>query len=232
MSEYNSSLQIICISIFPQMFQALDFGITGRARKRGLLHLDIINPRQFSDNKHGHIDDRPYGGGPGMVMMAAPLKRAIDAAKVQLGEDTPVIYLSPQGETIKQATIEKISQSAKMIFLVGRYEGIDQRLIDLYVDEEWSVGDYILSGGELAAMTIIDAATRLLPNALGDSESAVQESFSSGLLDYPHYTRPEVFAGVAVPKVLTSGNHKDIAKWRKQKALQHTKEKRPDLLKS
>lgn len=230
MTTVNSKLSIAMISLLPEMFQALEFGITGRALKRGLLTIEHVNPRRFSDNKHGHIDDSPYGGRPGMVMMAPPLQRAIATAKDSLGNATQVIYLSPQGKTVQQSDIEQLVNMKKVIFLAGRYEGVDQRLIDKHVDHEWSIGDYILTGGELAAMVIIDAAARLLPNALGDPASAEQESFTTGLLDHPHYTRPALFEGEEVPDVLTQGNHQAISEWRMQQALGKTWEKRPDLL--
>lgn len=216
------------ITLFPDMFDALTLGITGRAQKSGLLSLHCWNPRTFTEDKHRTVDDRPYGGGPGMVMMAEPLTAAIRAAKAELGEQTKVIYLSPQGRTLDQAGVETLSQERRLIFLAGRYEGVDQRVIDQEIDEQWSLGDYVISGGELAAMVFIDALTRQLPGALGHESSASEDSFADGLLDYPHYTRPEQFDGLAVPPVLLSGDHKAIARWRLKQALGQTWLNRPD----
>lgn len=218
------------ITLFPEMFEALSHGITGRAQQKGLLNLHCWNPRTFTEDKHRTVDDRPYGGGPGMVMLAEPLTAAIHAAKQKLGEQTKVIYLSPQGRPLDQAGIERLSQSEQLIFVAGRYEGIDQRVIDQEIDEQWSLGDYVISGGELAAMVFIDALTRQLPGALGHESSASEDSFADGLLDCPHYTRPEQFDGLAVPKVLLSGDHKAIARWRLKQALGQTWLNRPDCL--
>lgn len=219
------------ITLFPEMFQALEYGIVGRALENKLLQLQFWNPRDFTTDVHHTVDDRPYGGGPGMVMKVAPLCAAIDAAKAQLPAKVPVIYLSPQGKPLNQAHIAQLAERPDMILLAGRYEGIDQRLIDSQVDEVWSVGDYVVSGGELPIMLLIDAMTRLLPNALGDAESAAQDSFSQGLLDHPHYTRPVEINGMSVPKVLREGDHQAIARWRMQQALKNTWQMRPDLLK-
>ena len=219
------------ISLFPEMLSALDSGITSRAIKEELIKIQCWNPRDFTQNKHRSVDDRPYGGGPGMVMMAQPLQDAILAAK-QAAPDKPpvVIHLSPQGKRFNQAAAEELLKKKSLILIAGRYEGIDERLIKLEVDEEWSVGDYILSGGELAAMIIIDVITRLIPGALGHEDSAAEDSLSSGLLKYPQYTRPENFRGLAVPSVLTGGNHQAILRWRLKESLGKTWLKRPDLL--
>lgn len=227
----TETLQIGVISLFPEMFSAIvEQGITGRALKQSLYSIQCWNPRDFTEDKHRTVDDRPYGGGPGMVMKVEPLRAAIQAAKQVLGEDSKVIYLSPQGRQLAQEHVERLASSNKLIFIAGRYEGIDERLISAEVDEEWSIGDYVLSGGELAAMVMIDAIVRLLPGALGHEQSAEQDSFSSGLLDCPHYTRPEVLAGEPVPEVLLSGDHEKIRRWRLQQALGRTWQRRPELL--
>ena len=219
------------VSLFPTMFKALDEGIVGRAKQRGIICVDCWNPREYSTENHQRVDDRPYGGGPGMVMMAEPLRNAINAAKKAAEQAHRVIYLSPQGKLFNQTMAkEVIAEEQRLIFVCGRYEGVDERLIDTEIDEEWSIGDYVMTGGELAAMVIIDSLTRLLPEALGDEQSAQQDSFSDGLLDHPHYTRPAVFEGKAVPEVLLSGDHEAIRTWRRKKALEKTREKRPDLL--
>lgn len=223
-------LDIGVITLFPDMFRALEYGICGRAQQNGLLNIEWWNPRDFTEDKHRTVDDRPYGGGPGMVMMAEPLYQSIQSAKQQLGADTPVIYLSPQGKPITQARLQTMSERGSCILLAGRYEGIDERVITEAVDEEWSLGDFVLSGGEIAAMAAIDAMTRLLPGALGHDQSAAQDSFAHGLLDYPHFTRPEVWRNIAVPSVLLSGDHKKIARWRHAQALERTRQRRPDLM--
>jgi len=223
-------LQIGVITLFASMFTALNYGIVGRAFKQQLINIHYWDPRDYSRDKHRHVDDRSYGGGPGMVMMAQPLKEAILAAKRALGEHTPVIYLSPQGRLIDQGRISTWSHTESLIFVAGRYEGIDERLIRMVIDEEWSIGDYILSGGEFAAMTVIDAMTRLLPGALGDENSAVQESFTENLLDHPHYTRPAVFEGRSVPSVLLSGDHQAIQHWRLKQSLGRSWLRRPQWL--
>jgi len=229
MSEWP--LRIAVISIFPDMFGAIaNFGITSRALKQGLVELKTITPRDFAHDRHSTVDDRPFGGGPGMVMMVQPLRDAIAEAKVWAGSETKVIYLSPQGRTLDQAGVVQLSGYNNMILIAGRYEGIDERLMDMVIDEEWSIGDYVLSGGELPAMVLIDAVTRLIPGALGHSLSAEQDSFTAGLLDCPHYTRPEEFEGMRVPEVLMSGNHELIRRWRLQQALGRTWLRRPDLL--
>ncbi len=228
-------MRIDVVSLFPHMFDALtQDGITGRAITRGLLQLAVTNPRDFTTDRHHTVDDRPYGGGPGMVMMMPPLRDAIKAAREvqreQGGGEGRVIYMSPQGRRLDQQLATELSQMPNLILVAGRYEGIDERLLESQIDEEISIGDYVLSGGELAAMVVIDAVTRLLPDALGHEESAQQDSFVDGLLDHPHYTRPEVVDEMAVPEVLRSGNHPLIARWRQQQALGRTWLRRPDLL--
>lgn len=223
-------MEVGIISLFPEMFDALHYGITGRAIEKGLISLRHWNPRQFTSDVHHSVDDRPYGGGPGMVMLAEPLLAAIQASKATLGQETSLIYLSPQGKPLTQSALPAFSHKQKFILLAGRYEGIDERVIEAEVDEEWSIGDYILSGGELAAMVLLDAIIRLLPGALGHEQSAQQDSFSHTILDHPHYTRPEVLDVGTVPSVLTSGNHAKIARWRLKQALGRTWLRRPDLL--
>jgi tRNA (guanine37-N1)-methyltransferase len=212
------------------MFTALESGITGRAINKKIIKLKYFNPRDYSQDKHRRVDDRPYGGGPGMVMMAEPLCAAIDAAK-GTARRALTIHLTPQGKLLDQDKIKSLVKRKNLILVAGRYEGIDERVIQSKIDEEISIGDYVLSGGELAAMVIIDAITRLLPGALGHEDSARQDSFMDGLLDYPHYTRPEVFNGQKVPNVLLSGNHQQVAEWRLKEALKRTRLRRPDLLK-
>jgi len=215
------------------MFAAIsEYGITSRAVKQWLLELRCWNPRDFTDDRHQTVDDRPFGGGPGMVMKIQPLERALAAARQVAGEGAKVIYLSPQGQTLKQASVRELVQEQSLILIAGRYEGIDERFIETHVDEEWSIGDYVLSGGELPAMVLIDAVTRLLPGALGHADSAEEDSFTDGLLDCPHYTRPEVYQDKRVPAVLLSGNHEHIRRWRLQQALGRTWERRADLLDS
>lgn len=219
------------ISIFPQMFDVIrDAGVIGRAINQGLVSLQTWNPRDFSDNKYRSIDDRPYGGGPGMVMQAEPLAKAIAAAREQQPADTRVIYLTPQGRKLDHAGVIELAKRPGMILLSGRYEGIDERLLSSEVDEEWSIGDYVLSGGELAAMVMMDAVIRQLPGVLGDEDSAQADSFVNGLLDFPHYSRPEMFHGMAVPEVLLSGDHAAIERWRMKQSLGRTWLRRPDLL--
>jgi tRNA (guanine37-N1)-methyltransferase len=211
------------------MFTAVtDYGISSRAISNGLLTLQCWNPRSFTHDKHQTVDSRPYGGGPGMVMMIEPLRAALQAARSQL-PNAKVVYLSPQGRTLDQDAVKSFATRDELILLCGRYEGIDERLLQLEVDEEWSVGDYVLSGGELPAMVLVDAVIRLLPGALGHEQSAEQDSFNEGLLDCPHYTRPDLYEGMAVPPVLLSGHHAEIKRWRLQQSLQRTRERRPDL---
>ncbi|HHQ4595191.1 tRNA (guanosine(37)-N1)-methyltransferase TrmD [Aeromonas veronii] len=219
------------ISLFPEMFRAItEHGVTGRAVKSGLLQIECWNPREFTHDKHRTVDDRPYGGGPGMLMMVQPLRDAIHAAKQAAGDGAKVIYLSPQGRKLTQAGVTELAMNQKLILVAGRYEGIDERVIQTEVDEEWSIGDYVLSGGELPAMTLIDAVSRLVPGVLGDQASAEQDSFTDGLLDHPHYTRPEVLDGLAVPEALTSGNHEVIRRWRLKQSLGRTWQRRPELI--
>lgn len=221
------------ISIFPEMFDAIThYGITRRALEAGILRLDRWNPRDFTDDHRRNVDDRPYGGGPGMVMRVEPMRSAIRAAREAIGEPVSVIYLTPEGRCLDQAGVRELALRNRLILVCGRYEGVDERLITMEIDEEWSVGDYVLSGGEVAAMVILDALTRWLPGSLGHEESAIQDSFADGLLDYPHYTRPEVIGDYRVPDVLISGNHNEIALWRCKHALGQTWLKRPDLFDS
>lgn len=223
------------VSLFPEMFRAIsENGVTGRAIKNNLLSIQSWNPRDFTTDKHRTVDDRPYGGGPGMLMMVQPLRDAIKAAKQaarEAGHEAKVIYLSPQGRRLDHAGAQQLSsQSQALILVAGRYEGIDERIIESLIDEEWSVGDYVLSGGELPAMILIDAVVRFVPGVLGHVLSAEQDSFADGLLDCPHYTRPEVLDGESVPSVLLSGDHEKIRLWRLKQSLQRTKQRRPDLL--
>lgn len=230
------------ISLFPEMFDAItEYGVTGRAIRSGLIEFHKWNPRDFTHDRHRTVDDRPYGGGPGMLMMVQPLRDAISEARKAAeadGRKARVIYLSPQGRKLDQAGVNELAQDNCLIFIAGRYEGIDERLLASDIDEEWSVGDYILSGGELPAMNVIDAVARLVPGVLGHKESAIQDSFSDGLqglLDCPHYTRPEVMTTstgdeMSVPKVLLSGNHEHIRLWRQEQSLLRTWTRRPELL--
>lgn len=222
------------ISLFPEMFKSVtEFGVTGRAVKQNLLQLQCWNPRDFTNDRHKTVDDRPYGGGPGMLMMVQPLSDAIEAAKTvaeEKGEKTKVIYLSPQGRKLDQAGVTELAQNRNLILVCGRYEGIDERLIQTQIDEEWSIGDYVLTGGELPAMVLIDAVARFIPGVLGKQASANEDSFAEGLLDCPHYTRPEVLNGLTVPPVLMSGHHEEIRKWRLKESLKRTWLRRPELL--
>lgn len=218
------------ITLFPEMFLALNHGIPSRALKKGLIELATWNPRDFATDKHRSVDDHPYGGGPGMLMMSEPLIAAIQAAKAAAPTPPTTIYLSPQGKRFDQNAAEHLAKKEALILVSGRYEGIDERVIETHIDECWSLGDYVLSGGELAAMCMIDACTRLLPGALGDADSAIHDSLSTGLLEYPQYTRPDVVDGKAVPPVLLSGNHAAIARWRLKQSLGRTATERPDLL--
>jgi tRNA (guanine37-N1)-methyltransferase len=224
-------MQMQIVSLFPEMLDAvIDFGVVGRAVDRGLLRLSTQNPRDFADDTHRTVDDRPYGGGPGMVMKFEPLAAAIDAAQAALPAGCPVICLTPQGRRFDQASAQRLAALPGLTLVAGRYEGIDERLIESRVDEELSLGDFVLSGGEIAAMAVIDAVTRLLPGVLGDENSAAQDSFTEGLLDCPHYTRPEEIEGRRVPDALLSGDHARIARWREQQALGRSYLRRPDLL--
>ncbi|GAL08719.1 tRNA (guanine37-N1) -methyltransferase [Photobacterium aphoticum] len=224
-------MKVGIISLFPDMFNAItNFGVTGQAVKKGLLSVETWNPRDFTHDKHRTVDDRPYGGGPGMLMMVQPLRDAIHAAKQSVEGQAKVIYLSPQGRKLDQAGVEELAQNENLILICGRYEGVDERIIHQEVDEEWSIGDFVLTGGELPAMTLVDAVVRFVPGVLGDFASAEEDSFANGLLDCPHYTRPEVLDGQEVPKVLLSGNHKDISRWRLKQSLGRTWLRRPELL--
>ncbi|MFF7706924.1 tRNA (guanosine(37)-N1)-methyltransferase TrmD [Pseudomonas sp. NPDC007930] len=226
-----ANLRVDVITLFPEMFSAItDHGITSRAVKQGLLQLTCWNPRSYTTDRHHTVDDRPFGGGPGMVMKVKPLEDALVDARQAAGEAAKVIYLSPQGRPLTQAAVKELAKAESLILIAGRYEGIDERFIEAHVDEEWSIGDYVLSGGELAAMVLVDAVTRLLPGALGHAGSAEEDSFTDGLLDCPHYTRPEVYAQRRVPDVLLSGNHAHIRRWRLMQSLGRTHERRPDLL--
>ena len=219
------------VTLFPEMFEPfLNQGVFGRAVKSGIIQVDMFNPRDYTTDKHRTVDDRPYGGGPGMLMMVQPLTDAISDAKSALGENSVVVYLSPQGKTLNQTEVQSLTQLPNIILVAGRYEGIDERVINALVDQEWSIGDYVLSGGELPAMVLMDSVSRLLPDVLGHKQSAVEDSFTNGLLDCPHYTRPEVLNGEAVPSVLLSGNHEKIRQWRLTKSLERTLDRRPDLL--
>jgi len=225
------------ITLFPEMVEQITAeGVLGRAIKRGIIGLTCWNPRDFTHDRHRTVDDRPYGGGPGMLMKVQPLADAIEAAKQKAGETAKVVYLSPQGQRLNQQKVSQLvelnadTQASGLILIAGRYEGIDERLVQQYVDEEISIGDYVLSGGELAAIVLIDAMARMLPGVLGDADSAQQDSFMQGLLDCPHYTRPEQINGVKVPEVLLSGDHKAIARWRLKQSLGRTWLRRPDLL--
>ena len=224
-------MHIEVVTLFPESVAALlQFGVTGRAVERKLLQVGTSNPRDFATDRHKTVDDRPYGGGPGMVMKVETLRAAIHAAKSRAGAGAKVIYLSPQGRRLDQAAVREFAKQAALVLVAGRYEGIDERLIETEVDEEWSIGDYVLSGGELPALVMIDALARLIPGALNDGESAAQDSFENGLLDCPHYTRPEEIDGRRVPEVLLSGDHAAIRRWRMQQMLGRTWQRRPDLL--
>lgn len=223
------NVRIDVISLFPEFVAEVShYGVVGRAVDRGLLELRTWNPRDYTMDRHRTVDDRPYGGGPGMILKVEPLRRALAAVRQVSGGR--MIYLSPQGRRLDQSAISRFVREKELILLSGRYEGIDERLIELEVDEEWSIGDYVLSGGELPAMVIVDAITRMLPGALGDASSAEQDSFQAGLLDYPHYTRPEQVDDLTVPGVLLEGNHAQIARWRRKQSLGRTWERRPDLI--
>jgi len=234
-------MRIDLVTLFPEMFSVVrDLGVTGRAHGNQLWSLHTHSPRDYTEDVHRTVDDRPYGGGPGMVMMAEPLTRALSAIRTQRDaqeqakqEQAPVVLLSPIGKPFTQAQAQRLARSSGAIFICGRYEGIDQRFIDQHVDEQWSLGDFVLSGGEIAALAMIDAAVRLLPGVLNHDQSSAQDSFQdslSGLLDSPHYTRPETLNGQTVPAVLLSGNHAHIARWRREQSLAITLANRPDLL--
>ena len=219
-------MQFDVLTLFPEMFEPLNKSIIGRAKEKGLININLINIRDFSKNKHKKVDDTPYGGGAGMVMMPDVVDRAYNSIK---DKNAKVIYMSPQGKTLDQKKVEELSKEEHLVILCGHYEGIDQRVIDKIVDEEISIGDYVLTGGELPAMVLIDSVSRYVEGVLKE-ESIKEESFSEGLLEYPQYTRPEVFNGKQVPEVLLSGHHENIDKWRREQSLINTKKKRPDLL--
>jgi len=227
-------MKISVVTLFPELFSVVSaYGITGRAVSNGILSLDYYNPRDFSTDRHRTVDDKPYGGGPGMVMMLEPMRKAIAQAKQQYQNNkkpAKVIHLSPQGKVLTQAVLKELILESALILVASRYEGVDERLIAAEIDEEYSIGDYVISGGEIAALVLIDGVTRLLPNALGDSDSAELDSFMHGLLDYPHYTRPDQVDDLRVPDVLLSGDHQAIARWRKKQSLGRTWLRRPDLL--
>lgn len=240
-------MKVALVTLFPEMFAALtEYGISGRAIKNGLLDVAFFNPRSYTSDRHQTVDHRPYGGGPGMVMLIEPLREAIAEARAWIAKETAqeensqpatVVYLSPQGKVLNQQGVKSLVVHQNLILVTGRYEGVDERLIQLEVDEEWSIGDYVLSGGELPAMVVLDAMIRQLPGALGHEDSADQDSFAEGLLDCPHYTRPEQYEdleqhkNLRVPEVLLSGNHEKIRQWRLEQSLQRTWQRRPDLLK-
>lgn len=228
-------LKIDVVTIFPDMFDnIIEFGVLKEAFKKNICQLNIYNLRDFSNYKHGRVDDRPYGGGPGMVLMPEPIDNAITFIKkknkIKKKEKQKTILLSPRGEKLNQNKLKYLSNLENIILICGRYEGVDERVVDSLIDFEISIGDYVLTGGEIPAMVIIDGAIRLLPGVVGKEESLKSESFEDNLLDYPQYTRPPVFKGMDVPKILLSGNHKDIQKWRKEKSLEITRIKRPDLI--
>jgi tRNA (guanine37-N1)-methyltransferase len=219
------------VTLFPDMVRdSASHGVTGRAIERGIVDLSVWDPRDFTQDRYRTVDDRPYGGGPGMVMKFEPLRDAIRAAKQAQGGAAKTIYLSPQGRVLDQKAAVEFSQAQGLILVAGRYEGIDERLIEAEVDEEWSIGDYVLSGGELPALVLFDAVVRLLPGVLGHAESAQQDSHMEGLLDCPHYTRPDVIDGRTVPEILQSGNHEAIRRWRLRQSIERTRLRRPDLL--
>lgn len=223
------------VSLFPDLIRQVgDTGVIGRAVRGSIVDLHVFNPRDFTTDKHQTVDDRPYGGGPGMVMMVEPVLAAVAAARAQaradVGADARVVFLTPQGARLSQARVAGLSEDPALILIAGRYEGVDQRLVDLAVDEEISVGDYVVSGGELPALLLMDAMVRLLPGTLGNSSSVIDESHLDGLLDYPQYTRPENVSGLGVPEILLSGDHRAVARWRRQQALRQTWQKRPDML--
>ncbi|GAB55667.1 tRNA (guanine-N1-)-methyltransferase [Glaciecola punicea ACAM 611] len=227
--EYKQRFSIV--TLFPEMFTSFfSQGVIGRAVKKGLIEVAVYNPRDYTTDKHRTVDDKPYGGGPGMLMMVQPLTDAIASAKAASSEKSKVIYLSPQGRTLDFDGVQTLSQQTDLVLVAGRYEGIDERIIQTLIDEEWSIGDYVLSGGELPAMVLMDAVSRLIPDVLGHNQSAVEDSFTSGLLECPQYTRPHTYAGKSVPEVLLSGNHEKIRQWRLQESLKRTLMKRPDLL--
>lgn len=224
-------MDVAVVSLFPEMMAPVaQFGVVGRAIRRKLARVLPVDPRDFATDQHGTVDDRPYGGGPGMVIRVEPFATAIAAARVQVPDGSPVVFLSPQGRPFDQAMARRFASQPGLVLVAGRYEGFDERLIEIVGGEEVSVGDFVMSGGEIAAMAVLDATLRLLPGVLGDEQSAEQESFADGLLDHPHYTRPEIAHGKHVPQVLIEGNHEAIRRWRRKQALGRTSLRRPDLL--
>jgi tRNA (guanine37-N1)-methyltransferase len=224
-------MRVEVVTLFPEMVEgALRFGVLGRAIERGLLAVGTEDPRRHTQDGHKTVDDRPYGGGPGMVLKPEPMLAAIRAAQARVPAGSPRIYLSAQGEVLNQKVVGELAVLPGFVLVAGRYEGLDERVIELGIDRELSIGDYVLSGGELPALVLIDAVARLIPGALGDERSNVEESFAAGLLDWPHYTRPEVFEGSPVPPVLSSGHHADIRRWRLKEAVARTWQRRPDLI--
>ncbi len=230
-SAVQPALTFGVVTLFPEMLNAFtEYGVTGRAVKKGLVTVNSWNPRDFTEDRHRTVDDRPFGGGPGMLMKVQPLRDAIHAAKASMNGKSKVILLSPQGRKLDQQGVIDLSSNSHMIFVCGRYEGIDERLIEAEVDEEWSLGDFVLSGGEFAAMSIMDAVSRQIPGVLGHEQSSIEDSFFDGMLDCPHYTRPEVLDGLGVPDVLLSGHHENIRKWRQKQAIGRTWQRRPELI--
>lgn len=234
-SDEQAAMWIGIVSLFPEMFEAISrHGVTGRAIEKGRIALEFWNPRDYAVDRHRTVDDRPYGGGPGMLMKVETLRASIHAARERAEQVTGlrprVIYLSPQGRRLDQAGVQELASGPPLVVVAGRYEGIDERVVEADIDEEWSIGDYVLSGGELPAMVLIDAAARLVPGVLGHQDSAVEDSFNDGLLDCPHYTRPDQIDGRCVPEVLLSGNHGAIRRWRLKQSLGRTWLRRPDLL--
>lgn len=224
------TFRVDVVTLFPEMVETvIKHGVVRRAAEKGIVELGLWNPREYTEDRHKTVDDRPYGGGPGMVMKYQPLRDAVKDAKAA-APNAHVVYLSPQGRKLDQQGVKELSAKEGLILIAGRYEGIDERFIETEVDEEWSIGDYVISGGELAAMVMIDAVVRMFPGTLGDAESAQQDSFMEGLLDHPHYTRPEEIEGVEVPDVLLGGNHQKIDEWRLKQALGRTYTRRPDLI--
>lgn len=225
-------MRIVVVSLFPKMLECIrNYGITGRAIEDGSVVLEAINPREYAVDKHGSVDDKPYGGGPGMLMRPEPLQNAISEARCKLKGRPKVIFLSPQGERFDHKKALDFAKLDDLILVAGRYEGVDERLIHQEIDEELSIGDFVLSGGEIAALAVIDAVVRQIPGVLGHLDSAIDESFAQDLLEYPQYTRPECFCGDKVPGILLSGNHEEIRKWRLKQALGRTNKRRPDLIK-
>lgn len=224
------TFRVDVVTLFPEMVETvIKHGVVRRAAEKGIVELGLWNPREYTEDRHKTVDDRPYGGGPGMVMKYQPLRDAVKNAKAA-APNAHVVYLSPQGRKLDQQGVKELSAKEGLILIAGRYEGIDERFIETEVDEEWSIGDYVISGGELAAMVMIDAVVRMFPGTLGDAESAQQDSFMEGLLDHPHYTRPEEIEGIEVPDVLLGGNHQKIDEWRLKQALGRTYTRRPDLI--